>query len=56
MLDLKRESHSNDLVGDIEKCDGPPIAYFLGVTSFRYEFYVTLVNYVLLLCIMLPKD
>ena len=32
MADFKRESLGNDLVGDIQQSDGPPITDFLRIT------------------------
>ena len=44
MLNLKSKGFGNDLVGDIQQSDGPLVAYFLRITSFSYEFNITLVD------------
>lgn len=44
MLDFKGESLGNNLVRDIQQCDGPPIAYVFKITNFRYEFDSIVIN------------
>ena len=49
MADFERESLGNDIVGDIQQSDGPPVANFFRIANFRYEFNIPFVK-------MLPNE